>query len=163
MRATDPVLLSRRRLLAGGAVLGAALAGCTGAPAPPPEPPRDPLEDLLDEHVALRDQYDAAIAAAPDDSRLAGMRANVDEHVAALAAALAMTPPEGAPQASASGSAAASPAPSADPATLVPALAQAELALHAHCRELAIAQRAERAPLLASLTASHGAAAGVLS
>lgn len=164
MRAKDSSLLSRRQLLAGTAVLGVALAGCTGAPVPAPQPPRDPLEDLLDEHVALRDQYDSAIPIAAGDTRLAGLRANVDEHVAALAAALAMTPPSGsaASSASRSDSSSAPPAPP-DPATLVASLAQAEGALHAHCRELAIAQRAERAPLLASLTASHSAAAGALS
>lgn len=160
MSATGPDLLSRRQLLAGTVVLGAALAGCTGAPVPAPEPPRDPLEDLLDEHVTLRDQYDAALAVTADDARLLGMRANVDEHVAALAAALAMAPPATSASGSASSGTASEPPP--DPAAQRTGIVELEKALSLRCRELAISQPAERAPLLASLTASHNAAAGAL-
>lgn len=160
-----PATLTRRSLLAGSAVLAVTLAGCTtGAPKPVPEPPRDPLQDLLDAHVSLLSAYDDAIAAVPADTRLAGLRANTDQHVGALAGALAVRPPSSsAAPGPASGATGPASAPPPDPATLVPALAQQEAAVAAQARELAISEPAERAPLLASIAASHAGASVVLS
>ncbi|WP_228389578.1 hypothetical protein, partial [Cumulibacter manganitolerans] len=89
----DPLAarLTRRHVLAGAAALTLTLAGCTtGAPAPAATPPKDPLEDLLAAHVALRSAYDVAVATVAGDTRLAPLRANVDQHVTALAGALAV-------------------------------------------------------------------------
>ena len=152
-------LLTRRVVLAGSAALMAALAGCsTGAPKPAPAPPKDPLENLLDAHVTLRTAYDDAIVAVPTDARLPALRGNVEQQISALAAALAIAPPSTPPAPSSS----APSAPATDAAALVTGLAQSESATSAQCRELAISQKAERAPLLASLAASHQAASVTL-
>ena len=84
--------------------------------------------------------------------------AAVQQQISALAAALAIAPPStpSAPSSSAPS------APATDAAALVTGLAQSESATSAQCRELAISQKAQRAPLLASLAASHQAASVTL-
>ena len=168
-------VLTRRRVLTGTAGIALLLAGCTtGAPHKPDPTPRDPLADLMDEHVALRSTYSAAIATAPDDPRLPPLADHVAQHITALAGTLAVPPPSAADPSAADPSAAdrsttdpgsgtAAPSGSAaDPAALIAALRDAENAVATHSRALALTQKPQRAPLLASIATAHQCAAEVL-
>lgn len=147
--------VSRRAMLAGAGVLAAGLAGCTtAAPRPEPEAPADPLEALLEAQTALVSAYDAAIMLLPAEARLAGLRTNAAEHAKAIAGALAAVLPS---SSSAAGSSAVP-----DPASVLADLASRESVLATQCRQLAISEPAKRAPLLASMSAAHSAAAAVL-
>lgn len=160
-----PIPLTRRRLLAGAAGLALLITGCaTGAPRAPDPAPRDPLADLLDEHVSLAAAYRAAATELPDDPRLPGLGANLEQQITALAGALAVpAPPVPTPAAGEAGAAEPSASVSAaDPATLVGTLRERETQLATQCGQLALQQQTDRAPLLASLCAAHRCAAEVL-
>lgn len=148
------VVLSRRRLLAGLALVGAGAVACEpggdpAAPAPTtsPPPPDPLLAELVDER-ALLVLYDAVARRHPAlRTRLAGPRADHAEHVTALEQLLGTTP---APTASV-------------PAVGVPAAPKAALAaLRSAERAAANARSAaaldatgERSGVLASIAASE--------
>ncbi|QHC01880.1 hypothetical protein EK0264_17395 [Epidermidibacterium keratini] len=165
-----PPTPSRRAVLAAAcAVPLLGVAACTAAPRPPEPTPVDPLADVLDRHAALREQYDVAITALPQTApRLQPLRDNINEHIAALAAAQGVAPPSSSAPASTSGasgsSAAASPtaAPPADEPTALAALAAAETDLGSVVSALVSSEPTERAPLLGSITAAHACHAAAL-
>jgi hypothetical protein len=134
------VQLSRRDLLAAGAL--GALSACT-TPTTPRPAPVDPDAPVLAAAIA-REQalllaYDGAIAAHPRLANLLGpLRADHAEHLARLAPAAAGTPPASAPRGS------------GDPRRALAALERATSAAHG-----AAALTASRvlAPVLASLSA----------
>ena len=165
-RAQTP--LTRRRVLAGAAGIAVLLVGCTtGAPHESPPAARDPLADLMDNHLALATAYAAAIRATPADARLPALADNVARHIVALAGALAVPAPEAdelsaAPTATDSAPAEGAPGAGGTAGALVTALRDQETALAAHSRTLALGQKPNRAPLLASIAASHQCAVEVL-
>ncbi|WP_134323127.1 hypothetical protein [Cumulibacter soli] len=146
--------LSRRQVLLASGGLALALAGCTTRAPQEPEPaPPDPLAELIDDHLELAAGYEAAIASAPSDA-LTGLAQNVQEQISALAGALALRAgdvPSPTP-----------PSDTADPAAALGTVIDLEQTLVTKCGELALTQPAQRAPLLAALSASHQEAVEVL-
>ncbi|MFV0534031.1 MAG: hypothetical protein ACK5MR_10300 [Cumulibacter sp.] len=148
--------LSRRQVLLASGGLALALAGCTTRAPQEPEPaPPDPLAQLLDDHLELAAGYEVATASATSDA-LTGLAQNVQEQISALAGALALragdTPSASPPSDTAQ----------ADPAAALATVIDLEEALAITCGELALTQPAQRAPLLAALSASHQEAVEVL-
>ena len=148
---------SRRTfLLAAAASCAMIVTACTGQPAGKDTTKKkpDPLEAVLTSHVALRDKYAAALAAAPTLSpALTPLHEESVEHVAALAAAMAQKPPAANPSSGAQGSAGSTAPP--DPASILVELRTLETAAQQETTALAISIAADRAPLLGSIAASH--------
>lgn len=158
---------TRRQILVGVAGV-ALLAGCTTGPPVEPEPVRpDPLAELLDEHVALAAVYTQALASGAADARLTGLAGNLDQHIQALAGALAVPQPSVPSATSGSTSTPPGTEPGSgavpDPVAQLGPIRDGEAALAARTRELAIGQRPQRAALLASIAAAHQCAVEVLS
>ena len=153
MRAT------RRQVLGTGALL--LVAGCTAEPAPAPAPaPVDP-DDALRAAATARERvllqaYDAALLAAPSlAARLAPVRAEHAEHLAALTGPAPSGPPGTSPPGSTPDGAAPVPATPATPAVVLAGLVRDERAAAAgHAREVGAASR-PLAALLAVLAASE--------
>lgn len=155
---------SRRGFLAlAGAAASVIVVGCTvGRPRSAASPTRvaDPLSALLTDHAALRDTYAATIMAIPTlGPRLTPLHANLEQHVAALAAALARKPPQ--PVASSS---AATPAvaPATDPAAAITALHGSEASLQQAIESTIPSAAADRTGLLGSIAACHACHQAVL-
>lgn len=132
--------LSRRTLL--GLAAATPLAACTRQDGPPPLPDPDVAlrAAAIEREHGLLARYDAALVALPDLAlRLAPVRAEHAEHLAALLGAEPSTAP---------------PARSAPPATLADLVAAEREAGIAHARAALEASRA-LAALLASLSASE--------
>lgn len=151
---------SRRGFLTlAGVVVGAVAAGCTvGRPgsAGSRTQAADPLTQLLAEHAALRDSYDATIRAIGTlGVRLAPLRSNLEQHVAALAAALARKPPPSAAAASVSSAATSSAAAVVDPVAAIAALRAAEGSLQQKTMSYVPNSSADRIGLLGSIAACH--------
>jgi len=165
------VAVARRSVLIGGTVgAGLLVAGCTsGGPdaSAPTTPPPDPLLAELADERRLVAAYDATVARYPAlRGRLAAVRADHAAHAAALVTALGPAAPT--PDATAAGSAAptagatATPAATATPgATAVPGTATAALAALRAAERAAASARgtvaltapADRARLLAGISA----------
>ena len=153
MRAT------RRQVLGTGALL--LVAGCTAAPAPAPAPaPVDP-DDALRAAATARERvllqaYDAALLAAPSlAARLAPVRAEHGEHLAALTGPAPSGPPGTSTPESTPDGAAPVPATPATPATVLAGLVRDERAAAAgHAGAVGAASR-PLAALLAVLAASE--------
>lgn len=173
--------LTRRRLLvAGGGLVGTALAaglaGCdpfappTAGRSPSPAgtrpPAPDPLIDLAVAEVDLLAGYDRLLAAGagPLEARLRGIRADHAAHLAALRAAL---PPAARPalrpaSPSTSRSPSPSPSPIAGAAPTTSGLRVAEQAAADRLGQAALTAPAGRVSLLASIAASEASHATVL-
>lgn len=165
---------TRRAFL--GATAVAAILGLSGCPASTKAtspatssgaPPPDPLAAVLAAQAALRNQYDAAFIAVPAlvaeirlGATLAALRDEVDQHVTATAAAMAVAAPASSGAAPSTTSSAGSPTASAPPvvppdaASLLAALLAAESALGAALVALVPTVSVERAPLVGSMSAS---------
>ena len=169
-----PARHPRRAVLAAASALPLlGVAACTAAPRDPEgEPtPVDPLADVLIRHVALRDQYDVAIATFAESApRLQPLRDNVREHIAALAAAQGVAPPSSGSSATGTGPASGSSAapgttaapPPPDEPTARAALAAEENSLASAMTPLVSSEPADRAPLLGSIVAAHTCHAAAL-
>jgi hypothetical protein len=148
------VVLSRRRVLAGLALVGAGAVACEpgggtpAAPAPTTPPPPDPLlAELVDERALLL-LHDAVTRRHPAlKAKLAGPRADHAEHVTALERLLGTTP---APSASAPPVGVP-----ATPAKALAALRSAERAATNARAAAALTETGDRAGLLASIAASE--------
>lgn len=168
-----PAHLTRRRLLvAGGSLVGTALAaglaGCdpfappTAGRSPSPAgtrpPPPDPLIALAVAEADLLAGYDRLLAAGagPLEARLRGIRADHAAHLAALRAAL---PPATRPSLR---PASPSPSPTAGAAPTTSGLRAAELATADRLGQAALTAPAGRVSLLASIAASEASHAAVL-
>lgn len=164
---------TRRAFLGATAIVATlGLSGCPAStratpPATTSSAPPDPLAPVLAAQVALRSQYDAAFIAVPAlvaevrlGATLATLRDEVDRHVTATAAAMAVVPPASSGADPSTTSSGASPTTSAAPvappdaASLLAALLAAESALGAALVALVPTVAVERAPLVGSMSAS---------
>lgn len=170
---------TRRRLLTGGAVTGAAiaLAGCSGAGTDTPAPSADAAASSRAarrrESAELLARYDATTAEHPDlAARLRPLRQQVARHTTALGGLDAGSAPPSAGATSSPSAGAADPSSSAAPsaAPRVPKTAKAALAALAAAERRAARSRAsalvdappELARLLASLAGCAAAHAQLL-
>lgn len=157
--------LSRRTVLAGGLVSGAAvgaavaLAGCQLGDQDDKKP--DPLEPVLTGTLALKATYDATVARyAQLSTRLVHLRADHDAHIAALNAALGRTG-SGKPSRSASPSVPAAPVPDTVDAAMS-ALATAEKQAQQSVTAACLTAPDRHATLLGSIAACRATHVAVL-
>lgn len=133
------------------------VTACTGRPAGEDVNTKkapDPLEAVLTSHTTLRDKYAAALAAAPTlVPLLTPLHAESVKHVDALAAAMARKPPAASRSSEPSGPAGS--AKPVDPAGVLVELRALETATQQQTTTLATTIKAQRAPLLGSIAASH--------
>lgn len=160
------------RPLLGLSALAGTLVGCTTpqAPEPPPEPDPDVAltAQAADRERSLLAAYDAALAAVPSlTDRLAPLRAEHAEHLAALGAldpaptpSSTSAPPTSSPPVSPPAPPSpppTGPAPVTDPATVLASLAEAERTVSGRHGDAAVRAGRELAGVLAALAASEAA------
>jgi hypothetical protein len=127
-------------------------AGCSRAADPPVAPAApDVLLPLLKATIALADQYDGAITAAPTlSARLTPLRDDHRAHIQALTREIGLTDQSQVPKTSPSALAPTNPP---DPAALITALTAAEKTAQADATAACIAAPAYRAALLGAIAA----------